>query len=138
MFSIRTRLFLNTLPFTCTARGARQAGAARKAARKAHLQVHLVVHVLVDLLGVAVPAGTRVSSRRSQRSAPAGHGGRAGRRPGNRQQGFPRERGTHLLSNRRSTRMRRIQSTFVGRRASRVPLRLPATPHGLSAELRVT
>ena len=35
--------------------------------------------------------------------------------------------GTHLRSRRRSTRMRRIQSTFVGRRASRVPLRLPAS-----------
>ena len=34
--------------------------------------------------------------------------------------------------------MRRIQSTFVGRRASRVPLRLPATQRGLSPELRVT
>ena len=33
--------------------------------------------------------------------------------------------------------MRRIQSTFVGRRASRVPLRLPAAQRRLSAGLRV-
>jgi hypothetical protein len=41
--------------------------------------------------------------------------------------------GTHLRRRRRSTRMRRIQSTLVGRRASRVPFRLPAASRSAHA-----
>ena len=92
MFSIRTRLFLNTLPLTCKARGVRKNAAAAGRRRAACLQVHLVVHVLVDLLGVAVPAGTRVSSRSRRHSAPAGRGGlRPAAAPATGKQGFPRE-----------------------------------------------